>query len=160
MFYGSAFSWGKIEKHKRFPWIMRWIILPEQHLTENSMVSTSATPFIWRLCFPYVYVSYCKAHVLRLSIFLEEDREIQKIPLNYALNYALGAASDREFHGKYHHYSVYLTPKFSICVHEFLWSPYFMARHFLGWRSRNTKDSLKLFVELCSRSWIWRKIPR
>ena len=45
-------------------------------------------------------MSLCQAHVLRLSIFLEEDRETQKIPLNYALNYAPGVASDRKFHGK------------------------------------------------------------
>ena len=69
---------------------MRRIMLPEQRLTENSMVSTSATQFILRLCFPYVYVSPCEAHVLWLIIFLEEDRETQKIPLSYAL----GAASD------------------------------------------------------------------
>ena len=156
MFYGSAFSWRKIEKHKTFPWIMRWIMLPEQHLTENSMVSTTATQFIWRPSFPYAYLSFCEAHVLRLSIFLVEDRETQKI----LLNYAPGAASDRKFYGKYLRYSVYLMPKFSICVREFLWSPCFTARHFLGWRSRNTKDSIELCVELCSQSRIWRKIPR
>ena len=64
------------------------------------MVSTSATQFIRRLCFPYVYVSPREAHVLRLGIFLEEDRETQKIPLNYALNYAPGGASDGKFHSK------------------------------------------------------------
>ena len=69
MFYGSAFSWRKVEKHKRFPWIMRWIMLLERHLTKNSMVSTSATQFIGRPCFPYAYVSLCEAHVLRLGIF-------------------------------------------------------------------------------------------
>ena len=97
MFYGLAFSLRKIEKHKRFPWIMRWSMLPEWHLMENSMVNSSATQFIWCLCFPYVYVSTCEAHVLRLSIFLEEDRETQKIPLSYMLNYAPGAASDAKF---------------------------------------------------------------
>ena len=160
MVCGSAFSWGKIEKHKRIPWIMRWIMLPEWYLTENSMVSTCATQFIWRLCFPYVYMSPCEAHGLRLSIFLEEDRETQKIPLNYALNYARGAQSDGKFHGMFLRYSVYLTPKFSICIREFLWSPCFTARHFLGWRSRNTKDSNELCVELSSQSRIWQKIPR
>ena len=139
---------------KRFPWVLRWIMHTERHLTENSLVSTSATQFIWRLCFPYVYMSLCEAHVLRLSIFLEEDRETQKIPLNYALNYAPGATSDAKFDGKYLRYSVYLMPMFSICVREFLWSPCFTPRHFLGRRSRNTKDSL----ELCSRSCIWPKI--
>ena len=158
MFYGLAFSCRKIEKHKRFPWIMRWIMVLEWHLKENSMVSTSATKFIWCLCFPFVYVSPCEAQVLRLSIFLEEDREIQKIPLNYALNYAPRATSDGKFHGKYLRYLVYLTLKFSICVREFLWSPCFKARHFLGWRSTNTKDSIELCVELCSRSRIWWKI--
>ena len=87
---------------------------------ENSMISTSATQFIRRLRFPYAYVSPCKANVLRLGIFLEEDRETQKIPLNYALNYAPGAASDGKFHGKYLRYSVYLTPKFSVCIQESL----------------------------------------
>ena len=33
-------------------------------------------------------MSPCEAHVLRLGIFLDEDQETQKIPLNYALNYA------------------------------------------------------------------------
>ena len=33
-------------------------------------------------------MSLCEAHDLRLGIFLEEDRETHKIPLNYALNYA------------------------------------------------------------------------
>ena len=159
MFYGLVFSWRKIEKHKRFHWIMRWIMLPKQDLTENSKVSTSATQFIWRLCFPYVYVSPCEAHVLRLGIFLEEDRETQMIPLNYALNYAPGAISDGKFHGKYLRYSVYLAPKFSICVREFLWSPCFTAWHFLGGRSTNKKDSYELCVELRSQNNIWRKIP-
>ena len=118
---------------------MRWIMLLEWHLKENSIVSTSATQFIWRLCFPYVYVSPCKAHVLRLGIFFEEDRERQKISLNYALNYAPGAASDGKFHGKYLRYSVYLTHKFFVCIHESLWSPCFMPRHFLGGRSREYK---------------------
>ena len=154
MFYGSAFSWRKIEKHKRFPWIMRWIMLPEQHLTENSMVSTSASQFIWCPSFPYAYVWFCEAHVLRLGILLEEDRETQNIPLNYELNFAPEAGSDEKFNGKYLRYSVYLTSVFSICVHESLWSLFFMARHFLGGRSRNTKDSLELCVELCSWSGI------
>ena len=57
-----------------------------------------------------------KANVLWLGIFLEEDRETQKIPLNYALNYAPGVASKGKFHGKYLRYSVYLTPMFSVCV--------------------------------------------
>ena len=92
LFYGSVFSWRKIEKHKRFPWIMRWIMLSEWHLTVNSMVSTSATQFI------------------RM-------------------------------------------------VGKSLWSPCFTARHFLGGRSRNKRDSFELCVELCSRSGIWRKIP-
>ena len=67
-------------------------MLPKQDLTENSKVSTSITKFIWRLCFSYVYVCPCEAHVLRLSIFLVDDRETQKIPLNYTLNYAPGVA--------------------------------------------------------------------
>ena len=120
MFYGLVFSWRKIEKHKRFPWIMRWTIFLEWHQKENSMVSTSTTQFIWRPCFPYVYVSPCEAHVLRLSIFMEEDRETQKIPLNYVMNYAPGAASDGEFLCKYLRYSIYLTPMFSVCVRESL----------------------------------------
>ena len=62
-------------------------------------------------------MSPCEAHVLRLGIFLEDDRETQKIPLNYALNYATGAASDGKFHGKYLRYSVYLTAVFSVSVH-------------------------------------------
>ena len=155
IFYGMAFSSRKIKKYKRFPWIM----LPEWHLTQNSMLSTSATPFIWRLCFPYVYMSPCVAHVLRVGIFLEKDRETKNIPLNYAMNYAPGVASKGKFHGKYLRYSVYLTPVFFICVRESLWSPCFTARHFLGGRSRNTKDSLESCVELCSKSGIWRKIP-
>ena len=154
MFYGSAFSWMKIEKHKIFHWIMRWILLLKLDLTENSMVSTSASQFIWRPCFSYAYVTLCEVHVLQLSIFLEEDRETQKIPLNYALNYAPGVASDGKFHGKYLSYSVYLTPRFSVCIQESLWSPCFTARHFLGGRSRNTKDSLELCVRLCSWSGI------
>ena len=155
MFYGSVFSWSKIEKHKRFPWIMRWIMLQEWYLMENSMVSTSTTQFIWRLCFPYVYVSPCEAHILWLGIFLEEDRETQTIHLNYALNYAPLVASDGKSHGKYLLYLVYLTPKYSEFIHESLWSPCLTALHFLGGRLRNTKDSL----ELCSRSGIWQKIP-
>ena len=95
-------------------------MLPKQDLTENSKVSTSATQFIWRLCFPYVYVSSCEAHVLRLKIVMGEDRETEKIPLNYALNSAPGAASDGEFHGKNLSYSVYLTLMFSICIRESL----------------------------------------
>ena len=159
MFYGSAFSWRKIKKHKRFPWIMRWIMLPKRHLMEYYMVSTSAIQFIWRLCFPYMYVSPCEALVLWLGIFLEEDQETQKIPLNYALNYAPEARSDGKFLVKYLRYSVYLMSVFSVCVCDSLWSPCFTARHFLGGRSRNTKDSLELCVELCSRSKIWRRIP-
>ena len=142
MFYGSAFSWRKIEKHKRFPWIMRWIMLPERHLTQNSMVSASATHFIWRPSFPCAYMSFCEANVLRVGIFYGEDRETQKIHLNYAMNYAPGVASDGKFHGKYLRYSVYLMPVFSVCVRESLWSPCFTAQHFHGGRSRNTKDSL------------------
>ena len=61
---------------------------------EYSMVNSSTNQFIRRPCFPYVYVIPYEAHVLRLGIFMEEDRETQKIPLNYALNYAPGAASD------------------------------------------------------------------
>ena len=61
-------------------------------------------------------MSPCEAHVLWVSIFLDEDRETQKIPLNYAP----GAASDRKFYGKYLRYSVYLMPMFSVCVHESL----------------------------------------
>ena len=110
--------------------------------------------------FLYVYVRPCEAHVLRLSFFLEEDRETQKIPLNYALNYAPGAASDGEFHGKYLRYSVYLTSMFFVCVRTSLWSPCFTAQHFLGERSRNTKDFHELGVELCFRSGIWWKISR
>ena len=57
-------------------------MLLEWHLKENSMVSTSATQFIWRPSFPYAYMSLYEAHILRLGILLEEDRETQKIPLN------------------------------------------------------------------------------
>ena len=144
MFFGSVFSWRKIEKHKRFPWIMRWIRLLEWYLKENSMVSTSATQFIWRLYFSYVYVSPCESHVLQLDIFLEEDRETQNFPLNYALNYAPGVVSDGKFHNKYLLYSVYLKLVFSVCLRESLWSPCFTGQYFLGGRSRNTKDSLEL----------------
>ena len=91
-------------------------MLPEQHLTENSMVSTSVTQFIRRPSFPYAYVSSCEPHVLRLGIFLDEDRETKKIPLNYAPE----ARSDGKFQGKYLRYSVYLTPVFSVCVRESL----------------------------------------
>ena len=63
-------------------------------------------------------MSLCEAHILRLGIFLEEDRETQKIPLNQALNYAHGVASDGKFHGKSLRYSVYLTPVFSVGVYE------------------------------------------
>ena len=45
-------------------------------------------------------MSLCETHVLWLDIFLEEDRETQRIPLNYALHYAPGVASDGKFHGK------------------------------------------------------------
>ena len=65
-------------------------------------------------------MSFCEAHVLRLGIFLEEDRETQKIPLNYALNYAPEAGSDGKFHAKYLRYSVYLTSIFSVCVRQSL----------------------------------------
>ena len=65
-------------------------------------------------------MSHCEAHVLRLIIFMGGDLETQKIPLNYALNYAPGAASDGEVHGKCLRYSVYMTPMFSICVRESL----------------------------------------
>ena len=65
-------------------------------------------------------MSPCEAHVLRVGIFLEEDRETQKIPLNYALNYAPGVVSDGKFHGKYLRYSVYLTPMFSVYLLESL----------------------------------------
>ena len=67
-----------------------------------------------------MYLSHCEAYVLRLIIFMGGDLETQKIPLNYALNYAPGAASDGEFHGKNLRYSVYLTPLFSVCVRELL----------------------------------------
>ena len=63
-------------------------------------------------------MSLCEAHVLRLGIFLEEDRETQKIPLNYALNFAPEAGSDEKFHGKYLRYSVYLTSMFSVCIRK------------------------------------------
>ena len=65
-------------------------------------------------------MSPCEAYVLRDGIFLEEDRETQKIPLSYALNYAVGVAFKGKFHGKYLPYSVYLRPVFSICVCESL----------------------------------------
>ena len=87
---------------------------------ENSVVSTSATLFIRRPCFPYVYMSPYEAHVLRLGIFSKEDQETQKIPLNYALNYAPGAGSDGKFHGKYLRYLVYLISMISVCVRESL----------------------------------------
>ena len=87
---------------------------------EISMVSTSATLFILRLCFPYVYMSPSKAHVLWVGIFLEADEETQKILLNYAFNYAPRVASNGKFHGMYLSYSFYLTLMFSICVRESL----------------------------------------
>ena len=62
----------------------------------------------------------CEAHVLRLGIFFKEDRETQKIPMNYALNYAPEAGSDGKFYGKYLRYSVYLKSVFSVCVCESL----------------------------------------
>ena len=65
-------------------------------------------------------MSPSEAHVLRVGIFLEEDRETQKIPLNYALNYAPEAGSDGKFHDKYLHYKVYLTSMFSLCVRKSL----------------------------------------
>ena len=65
-------------------------------------------------------MSPCKANVLRLGILLEEDQETQKIPLNYALNYAPGVTTDGKFHGKYLRYSVYLMSVFSLCVRESL----------------------------------------
>ena len=65
-------------------------------------------------------MSPCEANVLRLGIFLEEDRETQKIPLNYALNYAPEIGSDGKFHCKYLRYLVYLMSMFSICVYESL----------------------------------------
>ena len=95
-------------------------MLPEQHLTENSMVCTSVTQFIRCPSFPYAYVSFCEAQVLRVGIFLDVDRDIQKIPLNYALNYAPEAGSDGKLQGKYLRYSVYLTSMFSVCVRESL----------------------------------------
>ena len=52
-------------------------------------------------------MSPSEAHVLRVGIFLDEDRETQKIPLNYALKYASGVISDGKFHRKYPRYSVY-----------------------------------------------------
>ena len=79
-------------------------MLPERHVTENSMVSTSTTQFILRTSFPYAYMSLHEAHVLRIGFFFEEDRETHKIPLDYALNYAPGAPFDRKFHGKYLRY--------------------------------------------------------
>ena len=45
-------------------------------------------------------MSLREAHVLRLGIFLEKDRETQKIPFNYALNYAPEVTFDGKFHGK------------------------------------------------------------
>ena len=61
-------------------------------------------------------MSPCEAHVLRVGIFLEEDRETQNINLNYAH----GVASNGKFYGKYLRYSIYLKPVFSVCVHESL----------------------------------------
>ena len=58
-------------------------------------------------------MSPCEAHVLWLGIFLDEDRETQKIPLNYALNYAPEAGSHEKFKGKYLRYSVYQMSIFS-----------------------------------------------
>ena len=51
---------------------------------ENLKIGTSATKTIYHPCLPYVCMSPCEAHVLRLGIFMEEDQETQKIPLNYA----------------------------------------------------------------------------
>ena len=58
-------------------------------------------------------MSFCEAHVLWLGILLEEDRETQKIPLNYAMNYARGVASKIKFKGFLpvgHRRSVVLSP--------------------------------------------------
>ena len=65
-------------------------------------------------------MSLFEAHVLRVGIFIGEDRETLKFPLNYAINYAPGVASDGKVHGKYLRYSIYLTLVFSVCVHESL----------------------------------------
>ena len=65
-------------------------------------------------------MSPSEANVLWVGIFLEEDRETQKINLNNALNYAPRVASKGKFRGKYLSYSVYLTPVFFICVRESL----------------------------------------
>ena len=67
-----------------------------------------------------MYISPCEAHVLRVGIFLEEDEETEKLPLNYALNYSPRVASKGKFHGKYLRYSVYLMSMFSVCVYESL----------------------------------------
>ena len=61
-------------------------------------------------------MSPCEAHVLRVGIFLQEDRETPKIPLNYAPR----LASIGNFHGKCLRYAVYLMPVFSVSVRESL----------------------------------------
>ena len=69
---------------------------------------------------PTFSVGVREPNALWLHIFLVEDRETQKIPLNYVLNYAPEEGFDRKFHDKYLRYSVYLTSVFSICVRESL----------------------------------------
>ena len=59
---------------------------PGEATDGNSMISTSATQLICCKNFPYAYMSLCKAHVLWLGSFLEEDQETEKIPLYHALN--------------------------------------------------------------------------
>ena len=51
--------------------------------------------------FSDAYTGPCEARVLRLNIFLEEDRVTEKIPMNYASGTTYGV--------KYFRYSVYPT---------------------------------------------------
>ena len=81
-------------------------MLPERHMVYNIL----GTQFIRRLVinfsnayvFSNAYTGPCEARVLRLNIFLEEDRVTEKIPTNYAPATTYGV--------KYSRYSVYPTP--------------------------------------------------
>ena len=69
-------------------------MLSERHMVYNIL----GTQFIRRLVinfsdarvFSDAYIGPSEAHVLRLNIFMEEDRITQKIPMNYALGTTYG----------------------------------------------------------------------
>ena len=96
-------------------------MLPERHMVYNIL----GTQFIRRLVinfsdarvFSDAYTGPCEARVLRLNIFLPEDRITEKILINYASGTRYGI--------KYFRYSVYLThgtqffrgPCYFGCIH-------------------------------------------